>query len=82
MSDVIRRFGEEARPAPQDDAMVLAVFFLCTLATILLLSPPVLGDTLPTAVLVSALITALLCYVHSHAVIETSFRCARTVFRS
>ena len=85
--DVVRRFGgfDQTAHSAKKDAVVYTLFFLCTLATILVLNPPVLSDTIPTAALFSGLATSLLYYVHwSHPDltkrIEGSFRKVTTLF--
>lgn len=82
--DVDRRFGAAPRATTvHDDYAVLCLFFLCALATVLLLSPPVLGDSVPTALLSCTLATAALAYVHAHQLLpkSLSFKRGRTVFR-
>lgn len=79
MDDATRRFGKIERPPEMAHEIVYALFFLCTLATIVTLSPPVLGDTMGTAALSALLATACLAYVQTNQ--TEAVRCIDLSFR-
>lgn len=79
MDDVTRRFGKKEEATEMAHQVIYALFFLCTFATIVTLSPPVLGDTMGTAALSALLATACLAYVQTNQTeavqcIDFSFR--------
>jgi hypothetical protein len=79
MDDVTRRFGKMEEPSEMAREVVYALFFLCAFATIAVLSPPVLGDTLGTAALSALLATACLSYVQTNQ--TEAVRCIDLSFR-
>lgn len=79
MDDVTRRFGKMEEQPGMAHEIVYALFFLCTFATIVTLSPPVLGDTVGTAALSALLATACLAYVQTNQ--TEAVRCIDLSFR-